>query len=571
MTSTSQRMSILSRTLFLSTFVWTSSFSDAHSIRGRKHNDNVLINNSVISSNDILDIGKGDQVTVQQRDLQPQLREEQEEAEQQQQEQEQQQQEPLNVFSLANTPPIPPQAHLLSPRIIGGSQSTPGRYSYACSLQDAIGHFCGCSLLSPNVVLTAAHCAGGSYDVVVGRHDLRKEKDGESIPMMKEIKHKKYDDWTTDYDFMLVVLEWDVSDADVAFVKLNGDESVPEVGEEVVVIGWGDVREEDDVQVLSDVLMDVSVNVIDNNECEESEGTVGGWFDSYQGQITENMLCAEDKGEDACQGDSGGPLVIPGKASDGADDVQVGVVSWGIGCASREFPGVYSRISRVYDWIADEVCKWSDDKAPPSFDCGGNNNDSNSNSNSNNDGDKNDSFNNDQSSGSGNNQWQRLIDEDFKSGFGFFNSGGKDAKHKNSIKNRTGVVRIQDGKGDKSSVYSSTLHLEDKFSKFRVTFSFYMLGMEDDDRFCLEYSIDKDDGTKKDQDKKYKRVDCIGGGDYSGKAWHDDVSFSFQANSANDLSIRFINEGDSRKDDVLISDVKLEGLKGKKMADMWAG
>ena len=56
-------------------------------------------------------------------------------------------------------------------------------------------------------------------------------------------------------------------------------------------------------------------------------------------QITQSMLCAADLGQDACQGDSGGPLVTKKERY----SYVIGVVSWGSGCAKKEYPGVYSR------------------------------------------------------------------------------------------------------------------------------------------------------------------------------------------------------------------------------------
>jgi hypothetical protein len=85
-----------------------------------------------------------------------------------------------------------------------------------------------------------------------------------------------------------------------------------------------------------DTLQGVQVNMISDANCE---------LDYVPTELaTEVELCAAATNKDSCQGDSGGPLVRPNTLAP-ADDRLVGIVSWGFGCASAHYPGVYTEIA----------------------------------------------------------------------------------------------------------------------------------------------------------------------------------------------------------------------------------
>ena len=109
----------------------------------------------------------------------------------------------------------------------------------------------------------------------------------------------------------------------------------------------------------SAVLREVTVPVLSNEQCNGPE--------LYDGIVTPNMVCAAAVGKDSCQGDSGGPLIVsPEESSRYCEDLQVGLVSWGIRCAALSgvednisgFPGVYTRVANYYSWIKETLEEW---------------------------------------------------------------------------------------------------------------------------------------------------------------------------------------------------------------------
>ena len=66
-------------------------------------------------------------------------------------------------------------------------------------------------------------------------------------------------------------------------------------------------------------------------------------------KITSNMVCAGylEGGKDTCTGDGGGPLIVQNKEF----AVIYGIVSFAVGCAQPDKPGVNTRVTNYIDWI----------------------------------------------------------------------------------------------------------------------------------------------------------------------------------------------------------------------------
>ena len=162
-------------------------------------------------------------------------------------------------------------------RVINGEEAIDGRYSYAVSIQDSIGgrHFCGGSLIAPNIVLSAAHCMQSEIEVkvVIGRHDLRDTTDGEEIIVKEQIPHPAYNASTTDNDYMIMILESDTTE-DVDFIKIHPDYIAGE--QSVTTMGWGETDPRDQVKYPAPILMHTDVDTLTHEECKASTGSVGG-------------------------------------------------------------------------------------------------------------------------------------------------------------------------------------------------------------------------------------------------------------------------------------------------------
>ena len=202
------------------------------------------------------------------------------------------------------------------------------------------------------MILTAAHCLGWFDTIRVSDQSmLGTAQSADDVEFTDIIQHPNFNEQTFDNDLMIVKLKRVVSS--INFVSMNKDDMVPHGTQNLVVVGWGEVLTQ---QSFPGYLNYAQVPYVDQESCEKT--TYQG-KQLYQGEITASMICAGGSGVDACRGDSGSPLVL--QSSEG--DTLMGLVSWGRGCAI--YPGVYTRISKFYDWTRAYICYLSFD--PPEY------------------------------------------------------------------------------------------------------------------------------------------------------------------------------------------------------------
>lgn len=247
------------------------------------------------------------------------------------------------------------------PRIVGGEDTKQRAFPWMVSLQNKFtgAHFCGATVIDPYWVMSAAHCYNGerldSLAAVIGVHDLslasayiplKGNKDQNAKVMsLTDVQFPEDND-----DIVLFKLAVPYEGSVLSLASERDMENI-DTGDSLTVIGWGDTDGDDDVTVYPNILQKVNVPLFDFAQCQAAYAPLGG---TEPFLVTEKTICAgfSEGGVDSCSGDSGGPLLW--KNADG-DWRQVGVVSFGEGCAQSGYPGVYSRVASHKDWLEDQI------------------------------------------------------------------------------------------------------------------------------------------------------------------------------------------------------------------------
>lgn len=224
--------------------------------------------------------------------------------------------------------------------IVNGTDAG-GPIAYQVALVEAEGGspkfpfevFCAGTIRDPTHVITAAHCLADidapDLAVVANLYRAGVRTNTEVVPVAAVTTHPS---WPTGGNDLGILTLAGALTKGTAAPLVDANETM--TGRPGLISGWGLLSDEG---AIPDALQKAPVSVFADSACRR-------YGSDY---VPATMLCAGGTAPggtvDACQGDSGGPLVV----TDTVTPTLAGIVSFGVGCADPDFPGVYTRLANA--------------------------------------------------------------------------------------------------------------------------------------------------------------------------------------------------------------------------------
>lgn len=231
----------------------------------------------------------------------------------------------LQPVSAAQAAPAP---------VVGGTRAAQGEFPFMVRL--SMG--CGGALYTQQIVLTAAHCVSGtgantSITATAGVVDLQSTSGRVQVRSTYVYRAPGYNGNGKDWALIKLASPINLPTLPIATTTQYNTGTF-------TVAGWGSASEGGAQQRY---MLKANVPFVSDATCRTYSG--------YSGLVAGDEICAgyAAGGVDTCQGDSGGPMF---RRDANNAWIQVGIVSWGIGCARANAPGVYSEVSTFASAIA---------------------------------------------------------------------------------------------------------------------------------------------------------------------------------------------------------------------------
>ncbi|WP_165435229.1 trypsin-like serine protease [Bradyrhizobium sp. Leo121] len=238
-------------------------------------------------------------------------------------------------------------------RIVGGKPARPGAWPSMVALIFRDRPICGATVIDKYWVLTAAHCVANrdiaEFEIEEGTVELNTT--GRRISIADIVINPRYRGGPPTNDTALLKLKTAALSPLQTLLRGQARDTIPREGDLATIVGFGRILArpaqagQGQTGMASNRLLQADVPIVGTARCQSRYG---------ESRITAANLCAgfEDGQSDACQGDSGGPLLYRGLL---AETIQIGVVSWGAGCAQPRSYGVYASVANAEGWIRELV------------------------------------------------------------------------------------------------------------------------------------------------------------------------------------------------------------------------